>query len=73
MVDELTDLGRGANINVKVTDVRRRGEKIMRIVNVYDQRDTQLGERQSQKVELQSVIWQGRTVLEGVTCEVGRW
>ena len=33
MVVEQTDLSRGANNDVVVTDVRRRGEKITRIVN----------------------------------------
>jgi hypothetical protein len=41
VVDEQTDLSRGANDDVIVTDVRRRGEKISRIVNIYDQRDAQ--------------------------------
>ena len=45
MVDERTDLCRGANSDVIVTDIRRRGEKIMGIVNVYDEKDTQSGER----------------------------
>jgi hypothetical protein len=34
MVDERTDMRRGANDNVIATDVRRRGEKITRIVNI---------------------------------------
>jgi len=41
--DERTDLSRGADDDVMVTDVKRRGEKIMRIINVYDQRDVQTG------------------------------
>jgi len=65
VVDERTDFSRGANDNVIVTDVRRRGEKITRIVNVYEQTDTQSGERQAQKVNWQSVIWQSGTVLTG--------
>jgi len=65
VVDERTDLSRGANDNVIVTDVTRRGEKIPRIVNVYDQRDTLSGQRQAQKVNWQSVIGQGGTVLLG--------
>jgi len=44
VVDEQTDLSRGANEDVIATDVRRRGERIMRIVNVYDQR-TRIRER----------------------------
>lgn len=44
MVDERIDLSRGANNDVTATDVRRRGEKITRIVNIYDPRDGQSGE-----------------------------
>jgi len=65
VVDEKTDLSRGANNNVIVTNVRRRGEKIMRIVNIYDQRDSQSGERLARKMNWQSLIRQGRTVLAG--------
>jgi hypothetical protein len=45
VVDEQTDLSRGVNNDIIATDVRRRGEPIMRMVNVYDQKDTQSGER----------------------------
>jgi len=44
VVDERTVSSRGANDDVIVTDVRRRGENITRIVNIYDQRETQSGE-----------------------------
>ena len=44
MVDEQTDLSRCTNNDVIATDVGRRGEKIMMIVNVYVQRDGQFGE-----------------------------
>jgi len=44
VVDERKDSSRGANDDVIVTDVRRSGEKITRIVNIYDQRDTPSGE-----------------------------
>jgi len=43
VVDEQTDLSRGANDDVIPTDIRRRGQKITRIVNVSDQRDGQSG------------------------------
>jgi len=53
VVDEQTDLSRGANDNVIAPDVRRRGAKIMRIVDVYDQKNAQSGERETgTKVEL---------------------
>jgi len=64
-VGERMDFSRGANDNVIVTDVRTRGEKITRIVNVYDQRDTQSGERQAQTVNCQTFIRQGGTVHAG--------
>jgi len=56
VVDERTDLSRGANEDVIATDVRRRGEKITRIVNVYDQNDAQSGEieRPARKLNWQS-------------------
>jgi len=44
VVDEWTDLSRGANDVVIATDVRRRGQKITRIVNIYDQKEARLGE-----------------------------
>jgi hypothetical protein len=45
VVDERTDVSRGANDDIIVTDLRSKGEKITRIVNIYDQRDTPSGER----------------------------
>jgi len=47
--DELTDLSRGMNDDVVVTDVARRGEKMTRIINGYDQRGLQTGERRARK------------------------
>jgi len=41
VVDERMDLTRGDNDDVIVTDVRRRGVKITRIVNIHDHSDTQ--------------------------------
>jgi len=43
VVDQRTDVSRGANDDVITTDVRGRGEMIMRIVNVNDHRDMQSG------------------------------
>ena len=54
VVDERTDLSRGANDDVIATDVRKRGEKIMRIVNIYDTRDVRSGERDQRE------SWTGR-------------
>ena len=50
MVYKRTDLGRGANDDVTFTDVSRRGEMIMRMVNIFDQRVTQSGERLARKL-----------------------
>jgi len=48
VVDEQKDLSRRANDHVIATDFRRRGEKIIRIVNIYDQKEAQSGERERQ-------------------------
>jgi len=63
--DEQTDLSRGANEDVIATDIRRRGERIPRIINVYDQKNRHLGERPPRKLNWQRVIRQGSTVLMG--------
>jgi hypothetical protein len=73
-VDEWTDLSRGANEDDIATDVRRRGESITRIVNVYDQKNTHSGERPAQKLNWQRVIRQGGTVLAGdLNAHSKRW
>jgi hypothetical protein len=51
VVDEWTDLSRGANDDVIATDVRRRGEKITRIVNIYNEKDARSGERPARKLD----------------------
>jgi len=48
-----------------MTDVRRRAEKMTSIVNVYDQREMQSGERQAHQVNWQSVIWKRGNNLAG--------
>ena len=45
--DERTYLNRGMNDKFMVTDVKRRGEKKTRIINVYNQRDVKTGERRA--------------------------
>jgi len=65
VVDKRTDLSRGGNEDVIATEVRRRGERITRIVNVYDQKNTHSGERLARKWHWQRVIWQDGTVLAG--------
>jgi hypothetical protein len=59
------ELTRGANEDVIATYLRRRGERIIRIVNVYDQQNTPLVERLARKLKWERVIRQGRTVLAG--------
>jgi hypothetical protein len=64
--DQRKDLNRGANDNVKVTDVQRRGEKMTRINNVYNQRDFQTGERRVRKLNWHRAIQQGGgTIIAG--------
>jgi len=48
--DERTDLSRGANDHIIVTDVKRPGEKMTRIINIHDQRDVRTRERQVRKI-----------------------
>jgi len=64
-LDSRRDLSKGGNDNVIVTDVRRRGEKVTRIVDMYDQKDTQSRERPARKLGWQRIIWQGCTMLAG--------
>jgi len=67
VVDERIDLSRGANEGVIATDIRRRGEKLMRNVNFYDQNETESGQRErpARKLNLPRVIRLGGTVLPG--------
>jgi hypothetical protein len=65
VVDQQTDLSRDANEDIIATDVRRRGERITRMVNIYNQKNMDLGERPVRKLDWQRVIRQGHTVLAG--------
>jgi len=65
VVDERTDLSRGANEDGIANDVRRRGERVTRIVNVYDQKNTHSGERPARKLDWRRIIRQESTVLAG--------
>jgi len=65
VVDERTDLNRGANEDVIATDVKRRAGRLTRMVNIYDQKHTHSGERPARKLNWQRVIRQGSTVLAG--------
>jgi hypothetical protein len=70
-----TDLSRGMNDDVMVTDVKRRGEKMMRIINVYDQRDVQTGERQARMLNWYTAIRQGggTIILCDMNTQSKRW
>jgi len=65
--DEWTALSRGANDDVIVTDVKRRGEKMARIINTSDQRDVRTRERPARKINWSRIIHQrrGGTILAG--------
>jgi len=64
--DQLTDLSRSANDDVMVTEIKRRGEKITRIINVSDQRDIQTGQRWARKLNWHRAIPQGGgTIIAG--------
>jgi hypothetical protein len=67
VVDERTDLNRGANDDVIATDVRKRGEQVTRMVNIFDRKDARSGEREIlvRKLHWQRVIRHGGTVLAG--------
>jgi hypothetical protein len=47
-----------------VTDVKRRGEKMTRRINVYDQRDVRTGERQA--------MWREHPFLTTTATQLGR-
>jgi hypothetical protein len=57
--DKQTNLSRGANEDDMVTDVTSRGEKMVRRLNVYDQRDVQTGGRRAWKLNWHRAISQG--------------
>jgi len=65
--DERTDLSRGANDDVIVTEFKRRGEKMTRVIYIYDQRDMRTMERQARKIHWSRIIRQrgGGTILAG--------
>jgi len=73
--DTQIDLSRGANDNVMVTELKRRGENKTRIINVYDQRDLQTGERRARKLDWPRTIrLGGGTMIAGdMNAHSGRW
>jgi len=65
--NERTDLSRNAGEDVIVVDIKSRAEKMIRIVNIYDQKARETGERPVITLDWQKVIRQGGrgTVLAG--------
>jgi len=61
--DDQTDLSRAAHDDVMVTHVKRRGEKMTRIINVYDQTDVQTAERQVSKRNWPRAIGQRGSIM----------
>jgi hypothetical protein len=66
--NQQTDLSRGANDNVIVSDMGRRGEKIMRIINIYDQCDMQTRARQAKNTNWPRSIRQGDSTILIIDC-----
>ena len=73
--DEWTDLSRGANDNVMGTAVKTKRDRMSRIINVYDRRDLQTGERWARKLNWHTAIRQGGgTIIAGdMTAPSRRW
>jgi hypothetical protein len=65
--DERTYLSRGANNDVIATDVKRRGGKMTRAINIDNQRDMETSERQARKIKWSRMFRQrgGGTILVG--------
>ena len=62
-----THLSKNAGDYVIIIDITRRGEKVIRIIHIYDQRARETGERPARRLDCQKIIWQGGggTVLTG--------
>ena len=73
--DKRTDLRRGTNDDVMVTDVKGRGGKMMRIINVYDRRDLETGERRARKLNWhRAILPGGGTMIAGnMNAHSRRW
>jgi hypothetical protein len=56
---ERTDLSMNAGDNVIVVDIKRRGENMIWIVNIYDEKARETGERPARRLDWQKVIRQG--------------
>jgi hypothetical protein len=54
--DSWTDPSRGTNNDVIVTYIRRRVEKMIRVITIYDERDVRTRERQVRKTSWSRII-----------------
>jgi len=57
--NERTDLSKNPLSDVIVVDIECRGDKMTRIVNIYDQREGETGERPSKRLNWQRIIRDG--------------
>jgi len=57
--DKWTDLSRGANSYAIMTNKTLQAEMLIRMINVYDQRDLQTTERRARKFNWDRAIRQG--------------
>jgi len=66
-MNKRTDSSTYAGHYIIVVDITRRGEQMIRIVNIYDQRARETGERPAGRLNWQSINRQGGggTVLAG--------
>jgi len=56
---ERTDWNKSAGDDLIVVHTKRKGEKLIRIVNIYDQRATETGERPARRLNWQKIMRQG--------------
>ena len=73
---ERTVLSRGENDDVIVTTVKRRGENMTRVINIYDQSDVRTRKRKARKLNWSRIIRQrgGDTILAcDFNAHSGRW
>jgi hypothetical protein len=65
--NERTNLSKNALGDIIVFDIKRRGDKMTRIVNIYDQKEAETGERPARRLNWQRIIrlGGGGTVLAG--------
>jgi hypothetical protein len=73
--EEPTDVSSGVKDDVMVTDVKTRGKKLTRIINVYDQRDVQTREISARKPNWHRAIQRGvGTIIAGdMNSQSRRW